>query len=165
MTSSNESLILISAMTRDRVIGRDNALPWDLPDEYEHFRREVRGHPVVMGRSSYEIFGPDLPDSNLFVVSRSLTSVPGAEVCATVERALERARSRGPRVFSAGGATIYRQTLPLADTMYLSIVKRDYQGDTRFPEFDEREWEITRREDHPEWEFRVYSRRMSPGSA
>ena len=63
------TLILISAMTRQRVIGKDNALPWSIPDEYDHFLRLVRGHPVIMGRTSYQIFGPDLPGSRLIVVS------------------------------------------------------------------------------------------------
>ncbi len=152
-------LILIAAMTRRRVIGRENALPWKIPAEYEHFLEQVRGHPVILGRTSYEIFGPDLRDSRLVVVSRSRIELPDAEACTTIERALEIARRHGGRVFCAGGASIYRQTLPLADALYLSFIKQDHDGDTHFPEFDEGEWDVTRREDHPEYEFRVYERR------
>jgi dihydrofolate reductase len=154
-------LILISAMTRDRVIGRDNGLPWNIPDEYAQFLGHVRGHPVIMGRSSYEIFGKDLTESPLVIVSRSLTSLPDAAVCPSIETAIERARTHGERVFSAGGASIYGQTLPLADAMYLSIVKGDYEGDTRFPEFDESSWVVEHKIDYPEFEFRHYRRTTS----
>ena len=152
-------LVLISAMARNRVIGKANALPWSIPEEYEQFLGHVRGHAVILGRSSYQIFGPDLPDSRLIVVSRSLGSLPDAEVCPSVEAALERAAAIGDFAFSAGGASIYRQTLPHADAIYLSIVKGDYDGDTHFPEIDESEWEVTRSEDHPRYEFRIYERR------
>jgi dihydrofolate reductase len=154
----NDKLILISAMTRARVIGKDQALPWNIPEEYAAFLGHVRGHPVIMGRTSYEIFGPDLPDSPLIVVSRTLTTVAGAEVCSDVASAVERALSHGKPVFSAGGATIYRQTLPLADAMYLSFIKKDHAGDTYFPAWNETEWEIASTTDHELYEFRIYRR-------
>ena len=151
-------LILISAMTRDRIIGKDNALPWRIPDEYAHFLAAVRGHPVIIGRTSYEIFGGDLQDSPMIVVSRSLTEAAGAEVASSIQAALENAARHGTRVFSAGGATIYRETLPHATALWLPIVKGDYTGDTRFPEFDESDWKLTTSEDRGEFEFRVYER-------
>ena len=157
-------LILISAMTRDRIIGSRDGLPWSIPDEYAHFLSLVRGHPVIFGRKSYEIFGADLTDSPLIVVSRSAKDLPGAQVCSSIEAAVEFAATHGERVFSAGGATIYGQTLPLATAMYLSIVKGDYAGDTRFPEFDESEWQVTRTDDHPDFEFRVYERVKGGGA-
>lgn len=152
-------MILISAMTRDRVIGNADGLPWSIPDEYRQFLAHVRGQAVIFGRKSFEIFGQDLPDSELFVVSRSAAALERAHVCRTVEEAAERARQTGRRVFSAGGASVYRLTMPMADAMYLSIIKEDYSGDTRFPEFNEEDWRVTRRDDHPEFEFRIYERR------
>lgn len=151
-------LILISAMTRDRIIGRASGLPWDLPDEYAHFLAQVRGHPVIFGRRSWEIFGGDLPDSPKIVVSRSARDLPGAEIAGGVEEAIERARRHGDRVFCAGGATLYAQCLSRATAMYLSFVKEDHDGDTRFPEFDPGAWTIAKVEDHGAWEFRVYTR-------
>lgn len=152
-------MILISAMgAANRVIGNAGALPWNIPDEYRQFLDFVRGNVVLLGRTSYEIFGPDLIDSKLVVVSRSVTSLPDARVCADVPTAVDTARGLGGTVFSAGGASIYRQTLPLADSMYLSLVKGDFAGDAFFPDFDESEWEIVRTDDHPAFEFRVYSR-------
>ena len=150
-------------MTRDRVIGRAGALPWDIPEEYAHFLDLVRGHPIVLGRTTYEIFGRDLRESPLIVVSSTLRSLPDANVAGSVDAALARAGTLGERVFGAGGATIYRQTLPRADALFLSIVKGDFEGETRFPELDDREWVVARRHDHPRFEFLEY-RRRGPGS-
>jgi dihydrofolate reductase len=155
-------LILISAMTPERVIGKDRALPWLIPEEYRHFLDTVRGHPIVMGRRSYEIFGADLPESPLIVVSSSLRELPDAEVSPGIGQAIERAGKYGSRVFSAGGATIYRQTMPMATAMYLSFIKEEHDGDTYFPAWDDTEWEITRSEDRGLYEFRIYERRNPP---
>ena len=151
-------LILISAMTTDRVIGRNNALPWSIPEEYQSFLAHVRGHPVIMGRTSYEIFGPDLKESKLFVVSRTIGTMSGASVCSDIESAVKHAGQYDDRVFSAGGASIYRQTMPMADAMYLSFIKKDYQGDTYFPEFDVNDWALESNVDHEEFELRIYRR-------
>jgi dihydrofolate reductase len=152
-------MIVISAMGEtNRVIGRQGGLPWSIPDEYRMFLQFVRGNVVLMGRTSYEIFGPDLTESQLVVVSRSVTSLEGADVCPDVPTAVEQARSYGRTVFSAGGASIYRQTIPLADTLYLSLIKGDFEGDAFFPELVAEEWRLKRSEDHPEFEFRVYDR-------
>lgn len=152
-------LILISAMTKDRVIGSNNALPWSIPEEYQSFLAHVRGHPVIMGRTSYEIFGPDLKESKLFVVSRTIGAIPGASVCSDIDSAIKKAATEGDRVFSAGGASIYRQTMPMADAMYLSFIKKDYQGDTYFPEFNVNDWALASTVDHEEFELRIYTRR------
>jgi len=146
-------------MTHDRVIGRKGALPWSLPDEYEHFLDEVRGNTVLMGRTSYEIFGRDLTASRLVVVSGTLRGLPDAEVLPDVPSAVERARSHGRPVFSGGGAAIYRATLPLADAMHLSLIKEDHEGDTYFPAWDEADWQLERSEDRGRWELRIYRRR------
>jgi dihydrofolate reductase len=84
------------------------------------------------------------------------------EVARSVEEAIERAGRHGDRVFCAGGATLYAQCLPHATAMYLSFIKEDHDGDTRFPEFDPETWTVARVEDHPDWEFRVYVRAGSP---
>jgi dihydrofolate reductase len=152
-------LILVSAMTRERVIGSRDGLPWNIPDEYSHFLDLVRGYPVVLGRKSHEIFGPDLTESPLIVVSSSIKKLRDAEVCPNVEAALKLGGTLGERLFSAGGASIYRQTLAHAGAMYLSIVKGHYEGETLFPQFDEADWRVTRTVDHPEFEFRIYERR------
>ena len=145
-------------MTRDRVIGKDNGLPWSIPDEYQQFLAHVRGQAVIFGRKSFEIYGPDLPESDLFVVCRSAFDLPGAQTFTTVDAAVVAAGQTGKKLFCAGGAALYALTLPIAQAMYLSIIKGDYDGDAHFPEFDESAWRLTRRDDHAEFEFRVYER-------
>src|SRR5215210_4582531 len=157
-------MIIISAMTQDRVIGNGDGMPWDVPEEYEHFLRLIDGQTVVIGRRSWEIFGDGLTSAHNVVVSRRGASIDqgptrGAVVVPSVAEALKVAESFGRTVFSAGGASVYEQTVPLADAMYLSYIKGSYTGDAYFPAFDEREWAVERREDHPRFEFVVYRRR------
>ena len=152
-------MIIIGAMSHDRVIGSGDGMPWDVPDEYAHFQRLIAGETVVIGRRSYEIFGASLTSAHTVVVSRTAARLPDARVVPTVDDALREAASFGRTVFVAGGASIYAQTVPLADAMYLSYIKGDYAGDAHFPEFDAGEWAVERREDHPRWEFVVYRRR------
>jgi dihydrofolate reductase len=145
-------------MSSDRLIGRGNGLPWSVPEEYNQFLRFIEGETVILGRKSYPIFGKSLTSAHNVVVSRSVSELPGAVVVPNIERAVEVAESFGKTVFSAGGSTIYQQTIPLADTMYLSFMKGEFEGDAYFPEFDESEWVVEKREDHPKFEFVVYRR-------
>ncbi len=155
-------LIIIAAMARNRVIGRERALPWSIPEEYEQFLGLVRGQTVVLGRTSYEIFGPDLTESNLIVVSRKINAAKGARVFPRIESALEHACSNGEQVFIAGGASIYQQTLAMADAMYLSVIKGEFEGDTFFPDFGDDDWNLAKSEDHEEFDFRVYESTRLP---
>jgi dihydrofolate reductase len=152
-------MIIVGAMTRERVIGRGDGMPWDVPEEYEHFQRLVAGETIVIGRRSYEIFGESLTSAHTVVVSRSATRLDDAVVVPTIDDALREAATFGRTVFSAGGASIYEQTIPRADAMYLSYIKGDFSGDAYFPDFDERVWTVERREDFPRFEFVVYQRR------
>ena len=152
-------MILIAALTRERVIGVDDRLPWHVPDEYAHFLRAVTGNAVIFGRRSFEIFSADLADTPIFVVSRDRSSLPGAEVHGSLEDALAAARATGRRVFCAGGAQIYALAMPHADEMWLSWMDVPVpRGDAYFPEFDVSEWSITRTEHHPGWEYVEYRR-------
>ena len=152
---------IIGAMSTDRVIGSGDGMPWDVPEEYAHFLRLVDGQTIIIGRRSYEIFGAGLTSAHTVVVSRS-ANLPGVSVVPSVEAAVRVAGSFGRSVFSAGGASIYAQTILQADTMYLSFIKGRFTGDAYFPEFSEEEWAVERREDHPRFEFVVY-RRMRAG--
>jgi dihydrofolate reductase len=151
-------IILIAALTRARVIGKGNRMPWHISEEFKHFRRLTTGHTLIWGRKTFESAGR-LPKRHIIVVSRSLAGdTEGVDVCRTLDEAIQKARSYGKDIFVAGGAEVYRQALPLADRLYLSYVKRDYDGDAYFPEFDPREWEVVREEDHPEFVFVEYRR-------
>ncbi len=154
-------ITIIAAMTRDRVIGNGNALPWHLPEDLRHFKRITAGNTVLMGRKTFESIGKPLPRRHNVVVSATMAATPGVDVCASVDEGLARARSYGKEVFVIGGAQVYRQALARADRMLISHVRDAHQGDTRFPEFDAAEWEITHREDHGEFELVEYRRRTA----
>ncbi|MEM6733405.1 MAG: dihydrofolate reductase [Myxococcota bacterium] len=145
---SDPRLILIAAMSEsNRVIGSQNRLPWSVPGDYQQFLDLVRGQAIFMGRTTYEIFGDDLRESAVFVVSRR-TEVKGPGVIAgSVAEAIERARATGKTVFCCGGASIYEQTLPHATHMFLSLIHGDHEGDAYFPEWPKAEWrEVSRAE-------------------
>ena len=151
-------MIIIGAMAENRVIGSGDGMPWDVPEEYAHFQRLVDGQTIIIGRRSYEIFRDSLTSAHNVVISRTAAPLPGAVVVPSVEDAMRTAERFGPIYFSAGGATIYTQTIPLADTMYLSYIKGTFAGDAYFPPFDANEWKVERREDHSRFEFVVYRR-------
>jgi len=155
-------MIIISAMARDRLIGKGDGLPWHVPEEYNQFLRFIAGQTVILGRKSYPVYGKTLTSAHSVVVSRSVTALPNAVVVPGIEEAVDVAASYGKTVFSAGGSTIYEQTIPLADAMYLSYMKGEFEGDAYFPEFDESQWIVEKREDHPEFEFVVYRRAVNP---
>ena len=146
-------------MSENRVIGSGRGMPWSVPQEYEQYLEFVQGNTVVMGRTTFEIFGPDLTDeTNIVVISRSAT-IQGIQVASSLNDALKIASRFGKPVFVAGGGSVYKQALPLADEMFLSTIKGSFEGDTFFPEFDENDWEITEERDEPAFVFRKYHRR------
>jgi dihydrofolate reductase len=151
---------LIAAVAENRVIGKGDRMPWDLPHEYEHYRRIIADQTVIMGRRSYEIFGKDLTSRHAVVVTRSVDkeSLEGAIVCHSLKEAVDQAESLGREVYVNGGASIYGQALPMVDEMDLSIVKGKFEGDAYFPEFEESAWRIVERVDHGGWEFCRYVR-------
>jgi len=153
-------IILIAALSYDRVIGAGDGMPWRVPDEYRQYLSFIEGQTVIMGRRTFEIFGGDLTSAHTLIVSRTAEKRPGVVVCGSVEGALARARKIGRTIFVAGGGSIYRQTLSLADALYLSYIKGTFSGDTFFPEFDLSAWEEVKREDHPAFEFVAYRRRV-----
>ena len=130
-------------MARNRVIGRDNALPWRLPADLAHFKRVTMGHPVVMGRRTYESIGKPLPGRKNIVVTRNRDFVaPGCTVVPSLEAAW-RAAGDADEVCVIGGTSIFAAALPLADVIHLTEVQADVEGDTCFPEFDRGEWRET----------------------
>jgi dihydrofolate reductase len=155
---SHPRLIIISAMTRDRVIGTDDGMPWDVPDEFQHFLDTVRDQTVLFGRRSYEMFKGGLTADRRVVLSNSQDKIDGAVVCRSLEEGLETARGFGEPVFCCGGASVYEQAVPHADEMHLSTIKGDYQGNAWFPEFDQSEWRVVEEVDHGEWVFRKWQR-------
>ncbi|MBK8523967.1 MAG: type 3 dihydrofolate reductase [Betaproteobacteria bacterium] len=142
------TLSLIAAMANERVIGRDNTLPWRLPEDLQHFKRTTLGKPVIMGRKTWESLGRPLPGRRNIVVSRNPDYLPvGGELVSSLEAAMA-ATADVEEAFVIGGADLYRQALPLAQRIYLTEIAGDYAGDAHFPEFAAADWREVSREAH-----------------
>lgn len=153
---------LVAAMTKSRVIGKNNQLPWHLSDDLKNFKKLTSGNTVIMGRKTFESLGKALPNRNNIVISSSMPPIENITVAKTVEEALQKAESFNREVFIIGGASVYAQALPFADRLCLSFVKKDYDGDAYFPEFDMAEWKTENRKDYPDFELVVFTRNGAP---
>jgi dihydrofolate reductase len=141
-------LHLIAAVAANRVIGMRGGLPWRLPEDLRRFKALTLGHPVIMGRRTWESIGKALPGRRNIVVTRQAGFVaPGATVAPSLPAALDLCRG-ADRAFVIGGSELYREALPLAVTLELTELHRDYAGDTCFPEFDRSRWREAAREAH-----------------
>jgi dihydrofolate reductase len=145
------NLSIIAALARNRVIGRQQSLPWHLSADLRRFKSLTLGHPVIMGRKTYEsivrsLGGPLPGRANIVLTRSSSTPGKGCSVADSLSRAISIAAA-GPReLFVIGGAQIYRLALPLAARMYLTEIDADFAGDAFFPDFDREQWRETARE-------------------
>jgi dihydrofolate reductase len=142
---------LIAAAAENGVIGRDNQLPWHLPDEFRHFKQTTEGHHVIMGRRTWESRGKPLPRRvNVVVSSQADYSAPGAIVLGSLDEALRAARAAGEtEAFVIGGTRLYAEALAIADRLYLTRVHATVDGDAVFPSYDESQWRELDRREHP----------------
>jgi dihydrofolate reductase len=151
-------LTLIVARARNGVIGKDNAMPWKIPGEQAYFKRVTMGHPIIMGRKTWESIGRPLPGRRSIVVSRNAAfSAPGAEVVHDLQAAMALCAGAA-ETFVIGGAELYRLALPLADRLLITEIDRDFDGDTFFPAPDPAQWQESARDHHaptPERPFAV----------
>ena len=138
---------IIVAVARNGVIGGGNTLLWHISEDLKRFKALTTGHPVVMGRKTFESLGRPLPNRTNVVVTRQHIEIPGCTVDGSLEEALALFPAQ-EEVFVTGGGQIYAQALPLADRIYLTTVMRDYEGDTRFPDWNRSGWTEVFREYH-----------------
>jgi dihydrofolate reductase len=139
---------MIAAMAQNRVIGKDNDMPWHMPADLKHFRRITLGKPVVMGRKTYESIGRPLPGRTNFVLSRDPNlAIEGVVVVPSFERAIELA-GNVEELMVIGGGNIYHSCLPLADRLYLTQIELEVEGDTRFPDYTVYDWDEVSRESY-----------------
>jgi dihydrofolate reductase len=139
---------IIAAMDRNRLIGRDNQLPWRLPADLAHFKKTTMGKPVVMGRKTFESIGKPLPGRTNIVLTHSLDfAAEGVLAADSLESALEQAGDVA-EVMVIGGGAVYRQALPLAQRLYLTLVDEAFEGDAWFPEIDPAQWREVERNSH-----------------
>lgn len=139
---------LIVAMSSNRAIGLANQMPWHLSADLKRFKQLTMGNPILMGRKTFESIARPLPGRTNIVVSRNPAYRPeGCIVVGTVETAINHACQLADEVFVIGGSTLYEATLPIADTLYITQINRDFNGDTFFPDFDWNRWSEIARED------------------
>lgn len=144
------------AMTPERVIGNKNDLPWHLPEDLKLFKKTTSGHPIVMGRKTWESIGKALPNRQNIVLTRNKNwSAPGAEVIHSPED-LEQLKLQDEEVYIIGGAQVYALFLPYLDQLLVSHVYKNYEGDTYFPNFEHfcNSYELIQRYD--DFELRNY---------
>ncbi len=152
---------IIVAMTRNRVIGKETAMPWHIPEELKLFKKLTLGNTVVMGRKTFLSIGRPLPQRHNIVVSASLSGGEGYEVCRTLDSAMARARDYRRDIFYLGGVGIFEAVLHRAGYMHVSWIKEDYAGDLYFPEFDESAWALLSSRDFREFSHALY-RNLNP---
>lgn len=152
----------IAALSRNRVIGKNNDLPWRLPDDMKFFMETTRGHHVIMGRKNYDSLKDKykpLPDRvNIVVTRQHHFKAPGCQVVHSIEEGLKIAKENGEKeAFVIGGAEIYRLAFPYADRLYLTEIDAEVEGDVYFPEFRKEEWREVSRQHHPADQKHAYA--------
>jgi len=143
MTNSQPtSISAIVAMSENRVIGNGNHLPWHLPADLKHFKTLTTGHPILMGRKTYESIGRPLPNrTNIIMTRNTLFQAPGCMVVTSIDEALIHANDVGSNeIFVIGGAEIYKQLLSKITRIYMTVVHAKLDGDAFFPELNFSEW-------------------------
>lgn len=141
-------IYLVAAVAANGIIGRDGRLPWHLPEDMKHFKRVTMGHPVIMGRKTWESLKRPLPGRENIVVTRQPGyEAPGAAVASSLEAAL--ALCAGESVACViGGERVFKDSLPIAAGLVMTEIRQDFDGDTRFPDYDRSQWRETQREAH-----------------
>ena len=158
--AASPCISLVVAMARNRVIGRDKGLPWNLPADLRHFKALTMGKPIVMGRRTWESLPGLLPGRRHIVVTRNPGyRAVGAEVVHSLDEAIVAA---GPadEIMVVGGANLYAQALPFANRIYLTLVDAEIDGDTFFPAWDSDEWVETASNPHPADDRNAYACRF-----
>lgn len=142
------AIYLVAAIAANGIIGAGGKLPWRLPGELQHFKKLTLGHPIIMGRRTWESLGGALPGrENIVVTTRPDYEAPGAAVASSLDAAIALCLGE-PVAFVIGGTRLFAEAIPIARGMVLTEIRRDYDGDTSFPEWDRSQWRETQREAH-----------------
>jgi dihydrofolate reductase len=151
-------LIIIAALTRDRVIGKDRTVPWDIPEDMQRFKKLTSGHPVLMGRGTHETLSAPLTNRRNVVLASH--PIDGVETYPTIEKAFDALRNEGD-VYLIGGGQIFAQLLTSASELRLTIVEKNVEGDTFFPPYEHlvgSVFQLVSREQHEGFSFEDYVR-------
>ena len=148
MSDASPKIYLVVAVASNGIIGRDGQLPWHLPEDLKHFKRLTLGHPVIMGRRTWESLKAPLPGrDNIVVTSQAGFDAPGAAVASSLEGALALCAGE-PVAFVIGGSRLFADSLPMAAGIVMTEIHREYEGDTWFPQWDRSRWRESQRERH-----------------
>jgi dihydrofolate reductase len=156
-------IAIIAAVAENLCIGKDNKIPWHISEDFKYFKKTTTGNVVIMGQNTFEsilgYIGKPLPNRTNVVLSRDPNFSPpeGVEVYDSIEKAI--AAHKDEKVFFGGGASIYKQTIDLVDTLYITHVHETFDGDTFFPEINAHIWKETWREDHDGFSFVIYKKK------
>ena len=162
------SISIISAVAENNVIGVKNGLPWKLSGDMKYFSKITTGKTVLMGKNTFfsiiKILGKPLPNRKNLVLSETKDGINGAEVISDLQSVIDLAKKE--EIFVIGGASIYKQTVPLADKLYITEVHCKCEGDAFFPEFNKQDWDLVMEEKHSkdekndhDYTFKVYERK------
>lgn len=157
-------IVLVAAVAANGIIGANGKLPWHLPEDLQHFKRLTLGHPVIMGRKTWESLKGPLPGrENIVVTRRAGYEASGAAVASSLDAAL--ALCADEKVaFVIGGTQLFRESLPVAAGLVMTEIQQDFPGDARFPDYDRSRWRETQREAHAaadgtRFDFVMYEKR------
>jgi len=144
-------LSFIVAMDQNRVIGLNNGMPWHLPNDLQYFKEKTTGNTIVMGRKTFDSLGRILPNRKHIVLTRSTKSFPEeVKVIHEIDDILHYAKNHpNEEVFIIGGGNLFKQMLPHADKMYITVIEEQFEGDVYFPDFDETEWDLISKDKGP----------------
>ena len=154
---------LVAAVAANGIIGANGQLPWSLPEDLKHFKRVTLGHPVIMGRRTWESLKGPLPGrDNIVVTSTPGYEAPGAAVAGSLEAALALCAGE-PLAFVIGGSRLFEESLPIAEGLVMTEIDKPYEGDTWFPQYDRSRWKESQRERHAaadgtKFDFVLYER-------
>jgi dihydrofolate reductase len=158
---------LIWAMDENRVIGKNNQLPWHLPADLKFFKKSTMGHPIVMGRKTYQSIGRPLPGRENIIITRNQEfSCEGCTVLHSVNELIQYAQQLEQEIFIIGGAEIFKEVFPVADRLYITKIYAEFEGDTYFPKIDMEQWKpvfrepgVTDEKNPYRYEFFIYERK------
>lgn len=130
---------IIAVISENRALGKDNKLLWHIPEDMKRFKNITTGHPIIMGRKTFESLGRPLPNRTNIVITRNASfNVAGAVMVSSLDESLEKARqTEKDEIFIIGGGQIFKEAMSIADKLYLTIVQGEYEADTFFPEYGE----------------------------
>lgn len=134
-------------MSANRVIGINNTIPWKLPEDLKYFKKLTLGKSIIMGRKTFDSIGRALPSRENIVITQQQTyQAQGVKVAHSLQEAINLAEN--PEIFIIGGAEIYKQSLPLVETIYLTLIENLFDGDAYFPELDPKIWQLVKEDPH-----------------